>query len=606
MSWQSREVPLTFTNGLTRSTSTVKLGGTLTESTTITQPGSLGLNFVNSGTANTVFNLAGTADFEIRSSGTGFFNAAYDGTIWLTYPGTNNAIYGSGTTPLAIAWFGNYYAGNTWSLSAGCLSSSAGPESYGLFGFNYGAGYGVFGTTSNGIGSYGVNTTSDNHGHLGGPGYGAYGQYGTSGNYGYLGGEYYGAYAVNNASGNYGYMASNNYGVYGSNASGSGTQGYLAGTGHAVYGYNYNSFNYAYIGSDHYGVYSNLGSTNTGDYSVFGYGVHASGVDGTDYGISQTLGGVKGYNYYGNPYTFGVAGYSYLDDNRSGGTFGGFYSGSAPWGCLGYKTSGGGFYGGYFTSTTTGTGKSSGVKINSGIGAWGDLFGADIHGEIYGAFMEGSVYGSFVSGDSYKTGLDVHLQKEENGMTIPLYSNVSADASIQTYGYSTLSDGRCEVKFDKSFSAAVSKNSPVIVTVTPMGNTGGVFLSEVNADGFKVVENDNRKSTVQFSYIAIGKRAGYEDPSLPQEIVAGDYVEKVSAGLHNDADMQTNGQGLYYENGQLTVGIHPSTRPDPNKPAVDPYAEKVVLPEKPAKATPPAPMPADRGNGAAPQRNTQK
>jgi hypothetical protein len=68
------------------------------------------------------------------------------------------------------------------------------------------------------------------------------------------------------------------------------------------------------------------------------------------------------------------------------------------------------------------------------------------------------------------------------------------------------------------------------------------------------------------NYIAIGRRAGYENPSLPAELIDGTYVDKMTRGLHNDGNTQTNGEGIYYENGQLIVGIHPSTLPDPNKP----------------------------------------
>jgi hypothetical protein len=47
--------------------------------------------------------------------------------------------------------------------------------------------------------------------------------------------------------------------------------------------------------------------------------------------------------------------------------------------------------------------------------------------------------------------------------------------------------------------------------------------------------------------------------------------------LHNDGDTQTNGEGLYYSNGQLIVGIHPSTLPDPNKPQESPVN---IVPDK--------------------------
>jgi hypothetical protein len=139
-----------------------------------------------------------------------------------------------------------------------------------------------------------------------------------------------------------------------------------------------------------------------------------------------------------------------------------------------------------------------------------------------------------------------------------------------------------------------------------MGNTGGVFLSEVSSGGFKAVENNNGKSTVQISYIAIGKRAGYENPVLPEAVVSRDYVEKVTVGLHNDNDTQTNGSGLYYENGQLFNGIHSSKLPDPNKPVKDPNAEKIDNSSKNQMTKPDSQKHLDRGDGAAPGKNIPK
>ncbi|MCK7529108.1 MAG: hypothetical protein MZV64_71895 [Ignavibacteriales bacterium] len=46
-------------------------------------------------------------------------------------------------------------------------------------------------------------------------------------------------------------------------------------------------------------------------------------------------------------------------------------AGGTIWGRLGYKTSGGASYGGYFTTYTSGAGKSFQPRIHSGIGGMG-------------------------------------------------------------------------------------------------------------------------------------------------------------------------------------------------------------------------------------------
>jgi hypothetical protein len=320
-----------------------------------------------------------------------------------------------------------------------------------------------------------------------------------------------------------------------------------------------------HLGLEDWGVYGELESSTLGAYAVYGDGVDNITDEGTDYEPNLSLGGVIGFNLWGNQYTFGVAGFSYLDEYRSGGTLGGDEDGS-PWGCLGYRNSSGSYYGGYFTNYTTGTGKSNLPDmplIDCGIAAWGDLFGADIHGVIYGIYSEGENYAVYADGDVYKNKLDVHLQKNQDQSQTPLFTNVSTEVTVMTSGIGQLSAGKCSIQFDENFSHTVSREFPVIVTVTPIGKSEGVYLTDVSKDGFSVEEYGESRSHVQFSFIAIGRRAGYEEPQLAKEVISPDYEEKLERGFHNDGDIETNGEGLYYENGELVVGIHPSTLSDP-------------------------------------------
>ncbi|MCB2221641.1 MAG: hypothetical protein KQI35_14690 [Bacteroidetes bacterium] len=472
-----------------------------------------------------------------------------DGDLRIDYSDNFNAFKAYGNTPFAMAYVENNYEGNSWGISAGMNNSSAGTSSYGLYGWNDGTGYGVYGKNSNagGIGTYGINTVANNYGYFGSASYGVYGEY---------------------SNGNYGFIGSSSYGIYGRNINN----------------------NYGYIGGSDYSIYAALNTTDVNNWAIYGYGVHGTAAIGTSYTQGSTIGGVQGYNYWGNAYTFGVAGYSYLDYGRSGGCFGANYGGNI-WGAMAYKNSGNISYGGYFTSYTTGSGKDSQPQINNGIGAYGDLFGADIHGKVYGAFIEGENYATYAKGNSFHSGLDIHLQENGTNQNTVLYTSVATDATIQTSGYATISNGKANINFDQNFAQAVSENEPIIVTVTPMGNSNGVYLSQVDKSGFSVVENNNGKSNVTVSYIAIGKRKGYENPQLPQEVIASDYTAKLAQGLHNDNDMETDGQGLYYENGKLMVGKHPSTFPDPNK-----QPEELNMEPKPERR-----IDSNDTNGAAPK-----
>jgi hypothetical protein len=310
-----------------------------------------------------------------------------------------------------------------------------------------------------------------------------------------------------------------------------------------------------------------------GQSDLYAFRSRSSQNDGTGYAYYSSNSASKGYSFWGDMYSFGTSGFNYNDYTRCGGILGaeqgGFY-----WGSLGYKNSGSTSYGGYFTSSFNGGGKSGQANTGIGIGAWGDLMGADIHGKVYGTYTEGENYAMYANGVVFKNNLDVHLQDNGTNTNTVLYTSVSTDVTVQTSGFATLSGGQTSVDFDPAFTSAVSSETPVVVTVTPTGNSNGVYLSEFSRKGFKVVENNDGKSSVTVSYIAIGKRAGYEHPDLPREVIESNYTQNMTRGLHNDADTKTNGEGLYYESGKLVVGKHASTLPDPNKPA-----EETVIPK---------------------------
>jgi hypothetical protein len=287
---------------------------------------------------------------------------------------------------------------------------------------------------------------------------------------------------------------------------------------------------------------------------------------GVDYSSAGSNSAVKGLSADGAYYSFGMAGFTNSSWYRYGGVLGAHTDGSV-WGSLGYRSGGGTHYGGYFTSYTSGSGKNSQPALEGiGMGSWGDLFGADIHGKIYGVYAEGENYAIYSHGITYKDDLDVHLQGNGTKTKTVLYTNTSTEVTVQTSGIAQLSNGRASIKFDEAFVKSISAQEPIIVTVTPLGSSNGVFLSDITNTGFTIMENNAGKSNVTVNFIAIGKRAGYEKPQLASEVIDAAYVSKLSRGLHNDSDLETNGEGLYYENGQLVVGVHPSALPDPNKP----------------------------------------
>ncbi len=126
LSWVSGESPLVFSNGLGRTANTAKLGGNLTENTTIVQDAAETLTFNNTGTGNTIFNLGSTGNFQIQDAGNTFFTASNGGNIGIgaTSPSQKLSVGGTfgilegGTTPSFYTIFqgGDQAASYTYTL----------------------------------------------------------------------------------------------------------------------------------------------------------------------------------------------------------------------------------------------------------------------------------------------------------------------------------------------------------------------------------------------------------------------------------------------------------------------------------------------------------
>jgi hypothetical protein len=95
----------------------------------------------------------------------GNYGLVTSGPIDHNYGGTGNGLNATGSTIYALYYAENNNVGNGYGLAAGMNSTSASALSYGVYGFNNGLGYGVWGR----------NTSSSNNGYLGGTSYGVYG-----------------------------------------------------------------------------------------------------------------------------------------------------------------------------------------------------------------------------------------------------------------------------------------------------------------------------------------------------------------------------------------------------------------------------------------------
>jgi hypothetical protein len=75
------QTSLLFENGLTNTGGTVRLGGNLTQNTTITLDNAETLTFTDSGTGDITFNLTGTGNFNVQDNGVSALYVKSDGNV---------------------------------------------------------------------------------------------------------------------------------------------------------------------------------------------------------------------------------------------------------------------------------------------------------------------------------------------------------------------------------------------------------------------------------------------------------------------------------------------------------------------------------------------
>ena len=252
---------------------------------------------------------------------------------------------------------------------------------------------------------------------------------------------------------------------------------------------------------------------STEDVGVRGY--TSSRTAGTDFDLNNNKGvwGTLSYtNTSGTSNTagsFGVVGtvgdggaltnYS----RRTGGVLG---SDLYARGALGYYAGNGndyavyGFGGAYQNGGAGGRNMAqTGLDTFIGLGIHGGVMGGWIKGKVYGAMFSGDRFGSYIHGKSITNDTYVVLDEKENGSKIATYASTSMSIDVQSRGVGNLNNGVASISFDKAFQQLVDTKKPIIVTITPIGESNGVHIVRVGTNGFSIKENLDGKSSVQFN-----------------------------------------------------------------------------------------------------------
>jgi len=334
--------------------------------------------------------------------------------------------------------------------------------------------------------------------------------------------------------------------------------------GVGVYGRNYSSD----TGGNSYGVQAErTGPSGHALYALMdhtatspseGYGIYAvfdCDTSGITYLNSKSALRTRSASGSANKnYLFGISGEQYTSTPRRGGGVLGVYS-SARWGCLAYTSSGDIPYGAYFTSYASGTGKTG-----IGFGSSGELLGGWVSGELYGLYTSGERYASYTDGNSYSNGYAATLHDANGPERIATFTPTTMDVDVYAHGIGRLDEGSCSIAFQDAFNTVISEKIPVTVTVTPMGPCQQLYLESADKGGFVVRESGQGKSSVKFSWIAIGRRKGFESrPQIPKELIDPQFDANMGAFAFNEADLEHHANPMWYDGQALRWDAPPSS-----------------------------------------------
>lgn len=338
----------------------------------------------------------------------------------------------------------------------------------------------------------------------------------------------------------------------------------MNGVGNAAFPWAVNGYT-NFDGAGTYGMVQS-GTTNfagvQGEY--YGTGARGAGVRGitegttSGTGITSFIAGVAGdLGSTNRTFAFGIGGRTMNNNTTTVGGVLGENNNNGTYGILGYERSNGTNCSVLGTNAyTNNTFRTSNNNINSSVGLAidGGFLGGHLKGNQYGLITKGEIVGQYTDGSSISNKGYAVINTNNNGNKTVTYASTSTTVDISTKGTGKLVNGTAKISFDKNYSLLTAKDKPVIVTITPMGETNGVYISEVSNDGFIVKENGNGTSNASFYWIAIGEKTNTNELSVPSELLAKDFDTNLDSFLTIDEEAKNTSKAMWWNGSTLEFG----------------------------------------------------
>ena len=306
------------------------------------------------------------------------------------------------------------------------------------------------------------------------------------------------------------------------------------------------------------GEYSGTGTINTAAIR----GVNKNTIGGTGFRVQAATGprmGVYGTTSVtsGN-YTFGVYG-SFLSNSPRGGGVMGNDPGGGAFGSLAYYSTNGNDYSlyGFGLNYTLGDAGGRGTSLNTalqsldtnthiGIGVYGGMMGGWVRGLKYGFNTKGETYSMYIDGKGYTNEPLAYLAPTATDERVASYMVTSMQTEVNSKGRVMLQGGKVYVPFKEDYTKVISgKEQDIMITATPQGNSGGVYVDKITAQGFWIIENNNGTSTVPVVWMATA--VATEQPKVAPELLNKDFDKKMDKVMFNDNNTKDTPQNMWWD-----------------------------------------------------------
>ena len=249
--------------------------------------------------------------------------------------------------------------------------------------------------------------------------------------------------------------------------------------------------------------------------------------------------------------SFGVKGDTGTNlSRRTGGVLGTDFFAS---GALGYYANNGNDYSAYGFGTNWQTGAGGGrfsniINTHIGLGFYGGVLGGWIKGNELGLVSKGKHFANYTQGKNITNESFIVLDDKNDGSISVSYASTSMNLDIQDKGMGKLESGTSYIQFDKNYSEIIDDSKPIIVTVTPIGESNGVHIVSVDKNGFRIKENGNGSSNVSFNWIAIAEKKSNFEP-VSNLLLNADFDTNINEVMHDDNI--DGGKAIWSENGEI-------------------------------------------------------